>query len=267
MKALHNALCGREPMLCDPIKAANHAKYAEKYGVIDGVLDMFFNPVAKPYVTPMGTAVIQAKGVLGVGLTKFEKMTGGADMEELSEQIDEALANPAVKRIAFNVSSPGGTVLGTPELADKIAMLPIPTMAYTKDLMASGAVYAFSQSDHVYASPSAYVGSVGVILVDESYAEHYKQIGLQLEIFRAGKYKAANVAGEGYSDEMRAEEQGRIEAMHERFKAVVKRKRSFVRDEDMEGQVFTGEEAAEKGLVTGLAVSFKDALAAFESND
>lgn len=263
--SLINGLCGREPMLIDPIKAANHIKYAEKYGVIDGVLDMFFNPVAKPYVTPAGTAVITAKGVLGVGLTKFEKMTGGADMDELSDQIDEALANPAVKRIAFNVSSPGGTVLGTPELADKVANIPLPTMAYTKDLMASGAIYAFSQADHVLASPSAYVGSIGVIMVDESYAEHYKQIGLQLEIFRAGKLKAANVAGEGYTEEMRADEQARIEAMHERFKQVVLRKRSYANREDMEGQVFTGEEAAAKNLITGLAVSFKDALAEFET--
>jgi signal peptide peptidase SppA len=267
MKSLLSALQGREPMLCDPIKAANHVKYAEKYGVIDGVLDMFFNPVAKPYVTPAGTAVIEAKGVMGVGLTKFDKLTGGMDMEEVADQIDEALANPAVQRIAFRVNSPGGTVLGTPELADKVANLPIPSMTYVKELMASGGVYAFSQTDHVIASPSAYVGSVGVIMVDESYAEHYKQIGLQLEIFRAGKFKAANVAGEGYTEEMRADEQARIEAMHERFKQVVKRKRSYVRDEDMEGQIFTGEEAAAKGLVTGLAVSFKDALAQFEASN
>jgi signal peptide peptidase SppA len=267
MKSLLSALQGREPMLCDPIKAANHVKYAEKYGVIDGVLDMFFNPVAKPYVTPAGTAVIEAKGVMGVGLTKFDKLTGGMDMEEVADQIDEALANPAVQRIAFRVNSPGGTVLGTPELADKVANLPIPSMTYVKELMASGGVYAFSQTDHVIASPSAYVGSIGVIMVDESYAEHYKQIGLQLEIFRAGKFKAANVAGEGYTEEMRADEQARIEAMHERFKQVVKRKRSYVRDEDMEGQVFTGEEAAAKGLVTGLAVSFKDALAQFEASN
>lgn len=267
MKSLISALQGREPMLCDPIKAANHVKYAEKYGVIDGVLDMFFNPVAKPYVTPAGTAVIEAKGLMGVGLTKFDKLTGGLDMEELSEQIDEALANPAVKRIAFRVNSPGGTVLGTPELADKVASIPVPTMAYVKELMASGAVYTFSQADHVVASPSAYVGSIGVIMVDESYAEHFKQIGLKLEIFRAGKFKAANVAGEGYTDEMRADEQARIEAMHERFKQVVLRKRSYASRDDMEGQVFTGEEAAQKGLVTGLASSFKDALASFEAND
>lgn len=254
-------------MLCDPIKAANHAKYAEKYGVVDGVLDMFFNPVEKPYVTQAGTAVISVKGVLGVGLTKFEKLTGGADMEDITAQIEDAIANPAVNRIAFNVSSPGGTVLGTPELADKIASIPLPTMAYTKDLMASGAIYAFSQADQVTASNSAYVGSIGVIMVDESYAAYYEQIGLKMEIFRAGKYKAANVAGEGYSDAMRAEEQARIEAMHEQFKQVVLRKRTMANRADMEGQVFTGEEAAAKGLITGLATSFASALASFESTD
>jgi signal peptide peptidase SppA len=231
------------------------------------VLDMFFNPVEKPYVTQAGTAVISAKGVLGVGLTKFEKLTGGADMEELSAQIDAMVANPAVKRIAFNVSSPGGTVLGTPELADKVAGIPLPTMAYTKDLMASGAVYAFSQADQVLASRSAYVGSIGVIMVDESYAGYYEQIGLKMEIFRAGKFKAANVAGEGYTDEMRADEQARIEAMHEQFKQVVLRKRSMASRADMEGQIFTGEEAAAKNLITGLASSFAEALAAFEGSD
>jgi signal peptide peptidase SppA len=254
-------------MLIDPIKAANHMKYAEKYGVVDGVLDMFFNPVEKPYVTQSGTGVITVKGAMGVGLTKFERLTGGVDMEDITDQIDAMLANPAVQRIAFNVSSPGGTVLGTPELADKVANIPLPTMAYTKDMMASGAVYAFSQADQVVASNSAYVGSIGVIMVDESYAAYYEQIGLKMEIFRAGKYKAANVAGEGYTDDMRAEEQARINAMHEQFKQVVLRKRSMASRADMEGQIFTGEEAAAKNLITGLATSFASALASFEGTD
>lgn len=254
-------------MLIDPIKAANHMKHAEKYGVVDGVLDMFFNPVEKPYVTQSGTGVITVRGAMGLGLSKFERLTGGVDMEDITNQIDDMLANPAVRRIAFNVSSPGGTVLGTPELADKVAGIPLPTMAYTKDLMASGAVYAFSQADQVVASNSAYYGSIGVIMVDESYAAYYEQIGLKMEIFRAGKYKAANVAGEGYTDEMRAEEQARIDAMHEQFKQVVLRKRSMASRADMEGQVFTGEEAAAKNLITGLATSFASALASFEGSD
>jgi hypothetical protein len=36
---------------------------------------------------------------------------------------------------------------------------------------------------------------------------------------------------------------------------------------DMEGQIFTGEEAAAKNLITGLATSFASALASFEGSD
>jgi len=263
MKCLINGLSGREPMLCDPIKAANHMKYAEKYGVVDSVLDMFFNPVAKPYFTQGGTAVVQINGFLGTGLTKFEKMTGASDMIEIGEAIDEMLANPAIQRIAFEIDSPGGTVVGTPELADKIASIPLPTMSYAKKLMASGAYYTGSQADYVIASPSAMVGSIGVIAVDESYDEAFKNMGLKVEVFRAGKYKAPNIAGEGYTDEMRELEQKSIEAMHEEFKQTVLRKRSLASREDMEGQVFSGREAAAKNLVTGLATSFAEAVAAF----
>jgi len=176
MNALYSGLSGREPLLCDPIKAANHIKYAEKYGVVDGVMDMFFNKVPKPYVTPAGTAVIPWNGFMALGLTKFEKLTGGVDMADLGDAIDEALANPAVKRIAFEIDSPGGTVLGTPELADKIYNIPLPTMGYARKLIASGAMYAGTQVDSLLAAPSAYVGSIGVIAVDESYAEAYRQI-------------------------------------------------------------------------------------------
>jgi len=148
MKCIIDGLSG-EPMLCDPIKAANHLKYAEKYGVIDGVLDMFFNPIVKPYVTQGGTAVIPVQGFLAMGLTKFDRMTGASDMGDIGDAIDEMLANPAVKRIGFEIDSPGGTVVGTPELADKIASIPLPTMSYARKLMASGAYYTGSQADYV----------------------------------------------------------------------------------------------------------------------
>jgi len=253
-------------MLCDPIKAANHLKYAEKYGVIDGVLDMFFNPIVKPYVTQGGTGVIQLSGFLAMGLTKFDRMTGATDMGDIGDSIDEMLANPAVKRIAFEIDSPGGTVVGTPELADKIASIPLPTMSYARKLMASGAYYTGSQSDYVIASPSAIVGSIGVVAVDESYEEAFKNMGIKVEVFRAGKYKAPNIGGEGYTQEMRDMEQSTIEAMAEEFKQTVLRKRSYASRDDMEGQVFTGREAANKNLITGLAPSFAEALEAFEQD-
>jgi hypothetical protein len=114
--------------------------------------------------------------------------------------------------------------------------------------------------------PSAVVGSIGVIAVDESYEEAFKNMGIKVEVFRAGKYKAPNIGGEGYTDEQREMENETIEAMHEEFKQTVLRKRSMASRDDMEGQVFTGREAASKNLITGLASSFAEALVAFEQD-
>jgi ClpP class serine protease len=110
------------------------------------------------------------------------------------------------------------------------------------------------------------VGSIGVIAVDESYEEAFKNMGIKVEVFRSGKYKAPNIAGEGYTEEMREMENETIEAMHEEFKQTVLRKRSMASRDDMEGQVFTGREAANKNLITGLASSFAEALVAFEQD-
>jgi ClpP class serine protease len=91
-------------------------------------------------------------------------------------------------------------------------------------------------------------------------------MGIKVEVFRSGKYKAPNIAGEGYTEEMREMENETIEAMHEEFKQTVLRKRSMASRDDMEGQVFTGREAANKNLITGLASSFAEALVAFEQD-
>jgi protease-4 len=139
-------------------------------------------------------------------------------------------------------------------------------MAYARKLMASGAYYTGSQADYVYASPSAVVGSIGVIAVDESYQAAFDAMGIKVEIFRAGKYKAPNIAGEGYTQDQRAMEQATVEAMAEEFKQTVLRKRSMANRADMEGQVFTGREAANKNLITGLASTFAEALVAFEQD-
>jgi len=105
-----------------------------------------------------------------------------------------------------------------------------------------------------------------VIAVDESYQAAFDAMGIKVEVFRAGKYKAPNIAGEGYTQDMRAMEQATVEAMAEEFKQTVLRKRSMANRADMEGQVFTGREAANKNLITGLASSFAEALVAFEQD-
>jgi signal peptide peptidase SppA len=261
MRFLTNGLSGREPLLIDPTKAKDHAVLAEKFGFTD-MLAQLFGVAPKPYVVD-GIGIIPVVGVIGKGLSPLEKMMGAVDINDLSDQVDAMAADPAVEKIAFQVSSPGGTVTGVEELANKIRNLGKPTMAYTDSEMASAAYWISSASDKVTASPSSSVGSVGVYMAIPDYSEAAKMAGIKMVVLKSGKFKGAGIEGTSLNEDQIQNLQASVETIHTEFKEAVNMKRKMVKAEAMEGQVFSGKQAAAQGLVTGLADSFNDALRSF----
>lgn len=261
MRFLNNGLKGRESLLIDPAKAQDFAAVAEKFGFSD-MISKLLGARPEAYVMD-GVGVIPISGVIGKGLSPLEKMVGAVDVDDIADAIDVFEEDPNVSRIAFHVSSPGGTVTGVEELAKKIRGISVPTMAYTDTEMASAAYWLGSQADHLYASPSSTVGSVGVYLVVPDFSEAYKQAGVDMKVIKAGKYKAAGLEGTSLSEEQVKNLQEGVDEIHADFRNAVRSVRSRVKDEDMEGQVFSGRQAAARGMVTGLADSFREALAKF----
>jgi signal peptide peptidase SppA len=261
MRFLTNGLSGREPLLIDPTKAKDHAVLAEKFGFTD-MLAQLFGVAPKPYVVD-GIGIIPVVGVIGKGLSPLEKMMGAVDINDLSDQVDAMAADPAVEKIAFQVSSPGGTVTGVEELANKIRNLGKPTMAYTDSEMASAAYWISSASDKVTASPSSSVGSVGVYMAIPDYSEAAKMAGIKMVVLKSGKFKGAGIEGTSLNEDQIQNLQASVETIHAEFKEAVNMKRKMVKAEAMEGQTFSGKQAAAQGLVTGLADSFNDALRSF----
>jgi signal peptide peptidase SppA len=261
MRFLTNGLSGREPLLIDPTKAKDHAVLAEKFGFTD-MLAQLFGVAPKPYVVD-GIGIIPVVGVIGKGLSPLEKMMGAVDINDLSDQVDAMAADPAVDKIAFQVSSPGGTVTGVEELANKIRNLGKPTMAYTDSEMASAAYWISSAADKVTASPSSSVGSVGVYMAIPDYSEAAKMAGIKMVVIKSGKFKGAGIEGTSLDEGQMGNLQEGVDTIHAEFKEAVNMKRKMVKAEAMEGQVFSGKQAAAQGLVTGLADSFNDALRSF----
>jgi signal peptide peptidase SppA len=261
MRFLTNGLSGREPLLIDPTKAKDHAVLAEKFGFTD-MLAQLFGVAPKPYVVD-GIGIIPVVGVIGKGLSPLEKMMGAVDINDLSDQVDAMAADPAVEKIAFQVSSPGGTVTGVEELANKIRNLGKPTMAYTDSEMASAAYWISSASDKVTASPSSSVGSVGVYMAIPDYSEAAKMAGIKMVVIKSGKFKGAGIEGTSLDEGQLGNLQAGVDTIHAEFKEAVNMKRKMVKAEAMEGQIFSGKQAAAQGLVTGLADSFNDALRSF----
>ena len=261
MRFLTNGLSGREPLLIDPTKAKDHAVLAEKFGFTD-MLAQLFGQAPAPYVVD-GVGIVPIVGVIGKGLSPLEKMMGAVDVNDVSAAIDAFAANPEVEKIALQVSSPGGTVTGVEELANKVRNVGKPTMAYTDSEMASSAYWISSAADRVVASPSSTVGSIGVYMAIPDYSKAADMAGMKMVVVKSGKFKGVGIEGTSLTDEQITNLQEGVDLMAAEFKASVLMKRKMVKAESMEGQAFSGKQAAKLGLVTGLADSFNDALRSF----
>lgn len=261
MRFLTNGLSGREPLLIDPAKASDHAVLAEKFGFTD-MLAQLFGQAPAPYVVD-GVGIVPIVGVIGKGLSPLEKMMGAVDVNDVSAAIDAFAANPEVEKVALQISSPGGTVTGVEELANKVRNLDKPTLAYTDSEMASAAYWIGSAADRVVASPSSTVGSIGVYMAIPDYSKAAEMQGIKMVVIKSGKFKGAGIEGTSLNEDQMGNLQESVDTIHAEFKQAVNMKRKMVKAEAMEGQTFSGKQAAQQGLVTGLADSFNDALRSF----
>ena len=254
MRFLTKALKGREPMLIDPARASEFADI--KVGLIDQVQSIFGSP-AKPQVVN-GYGIVPLHGVIGKGLLPIERAMGAADLNDFTNAVGEMSADPSVKTIVLDISSPGGTVTGVEEAAAIVRSAGKPTIAFTDTEMASAAYWIGSSADRVVATPSASVGSIGVYMAFADTSKMYADAGVKVEVIKSGDLKAAGIDGTSLSDAQRADLQSQVDEIHAEFKASVRGKRSMVEDSAMRGQVFSGRAAAKHGLVTGIVTSLND---------
>lgn len=258
MRSLIKAINGHRPFLVDYQIAKEHLELKSKQGFSD-LLSQIFGETPKPYQTPGGTYVIPVMGMIGKGLSPLEAI-GSADVEKIDDQIDEALAaNP--KRILFHINSDGGTVEGVEELAAKIRSLPVDTIAFSSGSMNSAALWIGAAANRVVVSQSASVGSVGVYLTLVDQSAQAKAAGLEVKVIKSGALKGIGIPGAPVTTEQEAYLQQEVNDLAETFKASVRMKRKLVKEEDMQGQSFSGKVAAQKGFATGLANTLKDLLA------
>lgn len=196
-----------------------------------------------------GIAHIPIGGAIGQGLSPFERGDGAVDVLDVMEELDEAEENGRVRGILLDIDSPGGMVLGTPELADRIARVDKPVFAFTRSLMASAAYWIASSADGIFATRSANVGSIGVYLPVIDYSAYFETKGIKVELVKAGRFKGTGYPGTSLTEETRGQLQERVNSIYEMFKGQVRGMRGDIADEVMQGQVFMGEEAKLFGLV------------------
>ena len=181
---------------------------------------------------------------------------GATDTEEVMTAVNEAAEREDVQAIILDIDSPGGSVNGTPELAAAVAAASKAktVYAFSAGQMCSAAYWVASQCDAVYATPSARVGSIGVILPVVDSSEAFAKAGLKMEVFAAGKFKSAGTPGTSLTEEQKDWLQSEVEEIAADFRTAVLARGRKIPDEAMEGQTFSGRRAMRlnmAGMVDG----------------
>lgn len=237
----------------------------EAFGVIYSAAQSFFKE-GVPTTLRTESKLLSVEGGIGTVALRGPMMRnpdvidqlvfGATDTEEVLAAVHEASEREDVQAILLDIDSPGGSVNGTPELAAAVAAASKSkaVYAFSAGQMCSAAYWVASQCDAVYATPSARVGSIGVILPVVDSSEAFAQAGLKMEVFAAGKFKSAGTPGTSLTDEQKDWLQSEVEEIAADFRSAVLARGRKIPDEAMEGQTFSGRRAMRlnmAGMVDG----------------
>ncbi len=213
----------------------------------------------RPYPIEDGIAVIPVQGVLN---TDWHEPPCLSSYRFLRHQLQVALGDADVSAVLLDIQSPGGTVAGCQDLAEFIQAVDRvkPIYAWTDGLAASGAYWLASAARRFEASPSAHVGSVGVIWTHIDSSDFYKQNGFKITMLRAGEFKALANDVEPLNKKVREVIQTDLDRTYELFRGAVAENRGLdaqAFETWAEGKVFLGADAVSAGLID--AASARDA--------
>ncbi len=212
-------------------------------------------PDAKP-VNPMlsikdGIGMVSIEGPILRKPDLFARVLMGAtDSEQIGAALREAGDREDIRAVFLDIDSPGGTVAGTPELAAAVASINErkPVYAFSSGQMCSAAYWIASQARAIYATPSAQVGSIGVVqaVIDDSAA--LEKEGIKVEVFAVGKYKSIGAPGTPLTDDQRELIRSNLAETACDFHAAVLARGRSIPPEAMEGQTFSGRQAQRLNL-------------------
>lgn len=218
-------------------------------------------PEEKQLHVNRGIATIEVNGALGLGLAEWEKQwCGMTDVDDVSRLVGEAARRSDVTAIVLAMNSPGGSVSGITELAEKIraARAQKPVIAWSRSICASAAYWIAAQASVVYAAPSAIIGSIGVYTVFYDISKAYDQAGYRAILVKAGANKAIGVPGIPVTDDQLKTIQERVDTMYGMFTAdVVSGRGSAVDKASFDGSDWFARAAMERGLIDEIHPDFE----------
>lgn len=196
---------------------------------------------------------------------------GGTSSFALAEFVRSAAQNPKVGTIIMDISSPGGSVYGTEELASAVfdARQVKPVVAVANPMAASAAYWLGSQASAFYASTSADVGSVGVYTMHADLSKVLEDMGVNITLISAGEKKVDGNPFQPLSEGALADIQASVDSAYQQFLGAVARGRGItkadVEQKHGKGALVEASVAANSGMIDGV-MTLRDVVMKYSSS-
>lgn len=206
------------------------------------------------YEVVNGVAVVNLMGPIFPRANMLTRMSGATSTEEFCNNLAKALDDEDVNSIILRIDSPGGSVSGIFEAADKVYSARFSgkdVIALAEGTCASAAYLIGSQAQSLYATSASIVGSIGVVMQIEDDSRAKANDGIESYTLKTGPYKAVGVGP--VTDDQIQHMRDLMDDYFGRFKGAVSRARpSLDINQVSNGAVWIGKKAEALGLIDGI---------------
>lgn len=217
-------------------------------------------------------ALLNVSGtILNVGSsTYWDKVE--YDHQQFLSQLDTILNDETIKAVVLSVNSPGGGVMESAEIHERLVQIKeqrgIPIYVSMGSMAASGGYYISAPADKIFAQKETITGSIGVIMQSYNFEKLADKVGIEFETIKSGAHKDMLGGTRATSEEELAMVQEMIDEMYEEFVDIVEAGRNMSESEVKkvaDGRILGGTQALKAGLVDDIG-KLNDAIAAIRTD-
>ena len=176
--------------------------------------------------------------------------------QDFMDKLKMAEENDQIKGIILRINSPGGGVVESAEIRNKVLEIKKntdkPVYVSMGSMAASGGYYISAPADKIFASPETMTGSLGVIMQGYNYEKLAKKYGVEFETIKSGEYKDIMSPTRDMTEEEREILQEMIDNSYNQFVKVIAEGRDMTEKEVRkiaDGRIYDGRQAKELNLI------------------
>lgn len=145
----------------------------------------------RPYKVVDGVAIVPVRGELVNRGSWLDSFSGLTSYEQLGSNLRAAAADPMVHGIALDIDSPGGEASGASEAGALVHEISAQktVVAFVNSLAASAAYAIAAGASEIVVTPSAMVGSIGVVWLHLDQSARLAEQGLKPTLLHEGAFK------------------------------------------------------------------------------